>query len=274
MVRQSPPQLCFLKINVSSKESLELYKDLLGYFGYKKKYDKKYYLGMSNGKTEFLIFHGAHIGQSGTYISSPGISSFYLEAKTKSAVDKFNKEFLKTRKIKPTVNYITKNKRLREVFFFNKEGVGFGLENKIQNNGKDFSESDVRVLTFRLINEESLIFHKKLLMFLGYRLIGEDKIKKANFRGADIGNNEITFGLYISDLGMKNNEGSDAYIPDTGITTLFLRVKDRQVVDNLIKKFLKPNKVNYVFNNPCHEKEGRYSVFFDTPEKITIGIIS
>lgn len=271
---QKKPQLCFLKANIAGRESLKLYRDLLSYFGYEKKFDKKYYFSMSNGKTEFLIYHGSHIDPKGIYIGSTGISGFYLEAKNRSAVDKFNKNFLRVHNIKPISNFISPKKKWREIYFFNKENTGFGLYHNPGNKNKEIIESDIKRLGIRLLNEDSFVFHKNLLLFLGYKLIGECRDKEYNNHSAFVGDDNLWFELWTKDLDTKNNEGSGIYCIDAGLSAFFIEVKDKKEVDRVVNKFLKPNKINYRFNDASRIEEGDYSVFFTTPERMTIGIVS
>jgi hypothetical protein len=270
----SKPRLSFLKANVATKESLDFYKKFLGYFGYKITHDRGYCFSMSNGQTEFLVYPGANIDPRGIYVGSIGVSGVYFEVKNRNAVDRFNRQFIKQQNIEPLCNYCSPKRKYREIYFFNKERTGFSIFSDPKNRNKKIIESNIKRLGIRVVNEESLNFHKSFLMFLGYKLIGEYKDDEHNVRSILVGNNELVFEIYIMDFAIQNKAGSGIYNIDAGINAFFLKVSDKEEVDKFIGKFLKPNKVNFRFNNENCREEGNYSIFFTTPEKLTIGIVS
>lgn len=98
-------QITFLKIAVGYKKSIPFYKDLLTCLGYKVKDENDRMLNLSNGETEFFIFHSVNMTGSGIYVLDSGVSSIFFEVPSRGAVDKFYDKFLKPRKIEPRWNW-------------------------------------------------------------------------------------------------------------------------------------------------------------------------
>lgn len=72
----------------------------------------------------------------------------------------------------------------------------------------------------------------------------------------------------------KNVSGSGVYVIDTGINALFFKVKDKQAMVDFYARFILPRKIRVRFGDPMREDERENSLFFDTPEHITVGIVS
>ncbi len=112
---------------------------------------------------------------------------------------------------------------------------------------------------------ESLEFFTALFTFLEFKITWQSE------QEVDFTNGEIGIVVYHA----FNVVGSGIYILNTGINALFFRVKGRKEVDRFADKFLKVRRIPTTTNESWREKEeGKYSVFFKTPELITIGIIS
>ena len=111
---------------------------------------------------------------------------------------------------------------------------------------------------------ESLTFFKDLFLYLDFKLTFELD-HQIHFTNGQMGV-VIHHCFHVS--------GSGIYVMDTGINTLFFKVDSREKVDKFYEKFLKVRQIPITTNEIGREEEGGYSIFFKTPERITVGIIS
>ncbi len=91
------------QINVSKKgKSFKFYKDLLGYLGYEKIMEGDFDFGMTNGLTDFWIVKTQDkFKRNKFHRKNTGLNHISFGVSSKENVDKFVKEFLVPRKIKP-----------------------------------------------------------------------------------------------------------------------------------------------------------------------------
>ncbi len=113
-------------------------------------------------------------------------------------------------------------------------------------------------------SKESLKFFTDLFKFLKFNLVYQDE-QQVHFTNDNFG-----FVVYH----MFNVTGSGIYVLNTGVNALFFKVQDKQEVDRFYSQFLKVRRIPIKTNSAFIQEEGEYSIFFETPEKITIGIIS
>ena len=126
------------------------------------------------------------------------------------------------------------------------------------------STSHLSFLKIDVGSNDSLLFLKDLLICLNYKIISEGgHWFHAEQNGTEIA---VYHSLHVS--------GSGAYILNTGVNALFFTVKDKVEVNKIYENFLKPRHVKVRPNGDRHNEEGKYSMFFDTEEKIVIGIVS
>jgi hypothetical protein len=113
-------------------------------------------------------------------------------------------------------------------------------------------------------SKDSLTFHKEIFAALGYDI------------------NDNSENMFIA-KGQKSNflvyhgsnmVGSGVWLLDTGVSAQFFKVENKKAVNEFCKKVLDPRQIKPRPNNKHREEEGKYGIFFDTPEKITIGVIS
>ncbi len=94
--------LYHLQLNVSAR-SLDFYKDLFTYLGYKIIDESDEYIGVSNGTTDFWLMKTEEkYLVSGFHRKNTGINHLAFAVEGKEAVDQFSNDFLKTRRI-PTL---------------------------------------------------------------------------------------------------------------------------------------------------------------------------
>jgi len=126
-------------------------------------------------------------------------------------------------------------------------------------------KTNMRFFKIDVGSKESLQLHKDILLHLGYKIIYQNNLQ-ANMKNED--SEILVYHGY-------NVSGSGMYVLNTGINVLFFHVQDKKDVDTFKNKFLTPRKI--VFTNKDSmfiPEEGDYSVFFRTPELITIGVVS
>lgn len=114
-------------------------------------------------------------------------------------------------------------------------------------------------------SKESLKFFEALFTFLKFQISYKDD-QQIHFSNGETGI-VVYHGFNVT--------GSGIYVLDTGINALFFRVESREEVDRFYDEFLKVRRIPITTsdNKYIREEEGRYSIFFRTAERITIGII-
>lgn len=92
-----------IQINVSNREaSFGFYKELLSFFGYKILYEGSEDLGMSNKTTDiWLMVSPEKFKDNGFHRKRVGMNHLAFGVETKKEVDRFIKEFLNVKGIKP-----------------------------------------------------------------------------------------------------------------------------------------------------------------------------
>src|ERR1700679_1661526 len=95
--------LYHIQINVSnSKKSISFYKDFFEYLEFEIIDEGEGYLGVSNGINEFWIMETERgFKKPSFHRKRAGLNHMAFGVKRKADVDRFAKEFLKPRKIKP-----------------------------------------------------------------------------------------------------------------------------------------------------------------------------
>ncbi len=97
--------LYHVQLNVCDKKGLAWYKDFFAYINYKLISDSGGWSGYSNGTTDLWItlVEKKHLGNK-FHRKASGVNHLAFVVKSKKDVDKFTKEFLQPRKIKPLYN--------------------------------------------------------------------------------------------------------------------------------------------------------------------------
>lgn len=92
-----------IHLNVSNKEkSLPFYRELFDYFGYKMIIERDWGFGFSNGKTDFWVTSTRKkYLRNKFHRKNAGLNHIAFGVESRRNVDKFIKEFLIPRKIKP-----------------------------------------------------------------------------------------------------------------------------------------------------------------------------
>ena len=291
--KKANAKLCFVKIDVGSKESLDFYRGLLNYFGYKIIDQNPWKYNMFGEQTEFLIYHKFNIDPRHVYwlMSDAAVLSVKFLVRNTREVNRFSEEFLGILNgMAPSSNIYSTKKGMRTLNFYNKEisciFVSGGQESKkffpnTKTKPKGMDRMDVKVNQLTLIarSEESARFYRDLLFYLGYKVI----TYKKEFL---MSNGETNFIIYRPYYKEAYYNTSEIYDIVAGITAIFFKVENKKEVDKFIEGFLKAEKTKFrlkldeeyrenmdIPKVPTRE-EGKYSVFFDTVEGLTVGIIS
>lgn len=135
---------------------------------------------------------------------------------------------------------------------------------KVKKASKFVIKSRISFFKIDVGSAESLKFFKEMLVCLGYEITFE----------RDHFSNAVNEGIEVLVYHSFNISGSGIYILNTGINSIFFEVESKKDVDEFYKKFLKPRHITIRRNDPAIMEEGMYSLFFDTPEMTTVGIIS
>jgi len=114
----------------------------------------------------------------------------------------------------------------------------------------------------------SLYFFKDIFTYFGWKVTYEDSTKIL------VTDDIIVIAIFHG----SNISGSGIYVIDVGCNTFFLEVETKEEVDKFEQEFLIPNRIptrrNETEKYQKEEEEGSYSIFFDTPDRLTVGIIS
>ena len=114
----------------------------------------------------------------------------------------------------------------------------------------------------------SLYFFKDIFAYFGWKVTFEDSTKIL------VTDDIITIAIFHG----SNISGSGIYVIDVGCNTFFLEVDSKEAVDKFEQEFLIPNRIpvrrGETEKYQKKEEEGNYSIFFDTPDRLTVGIIS
>lgn len=271
-------KLCFVKINACYKDVLDFYKKLFIYFNFKIiPTGQEYRVNATDGDVKFLISNTVNLNKKmRVLIPSIGGFSMSFRVKDKNQVNKFEKNFLGSFGIKPFIDLPKEGSTKCECSFKNRQCDFISIFSFSKGDKNDFSNKKLGINYFgiQVVNKKSLYFFRDLFFYLGYKLTKHFRFKKHRFEELVFCDNKMQFNVFVEDKGMQNTEGSGIDIIHSGVDTFFFKVEDKKVVAKFIKDFLKPRKINFRFNNPYREEEGKYSVFFNTPEKLTIGIVS
>ena len=271
-------KLCFVKINAVSSEILYFYKKLFEYFGYnvEKVRNRSCELSATNGEVDFLLSNSFNVNQEITYlVPDVGVSGINFRVK-KSDVEKFIENFVKPKNIELISNCHNKETGLHEAYFYNEQKeiisvFGYPKNSKDKRN----KQLGFNNLGIQAINKDSLLFYKDLLTCMGYKVVRKFAgLNGGSLREMAFCNGASEFSVFIDETGRKNTEGSMIGFLRSGVDAFFFKVKGKEEVDKFIKEFLKPRKINFRFNSPDVKEEGEYSVFFNSPEGMYIGIVS
>ena len=121
-------------------------------------------------------------------------------------------------------------------------------------------------------SKKSMRFYRDFLTYFGYKIKYEDATK------LKFSNGGTEFFIFHS----VYTTGSCMYILNTGINAIFFKVPSKRAVNKFYNEFLKPRKIEPRWNGKAIKRfmrtnakeEGKYSLFFDTPERIEIGILT
>ena len=272
-------KLIFLKINTISKEILNFYEKFFTYFGYnvEKVYNRNYFLKATNDELTILLDNGLNINPKiRRFISRMGISGIYFRVKNDNQVNRYKKEIVMPMGIKPMLDMKGKKSGIRTIDIYNEQKDVISVFSYPEKTKDKMSKKlGINSLAIKAINKDSLHFYKDFFTYLGYKQVrkysGNKKYILEELVFCDGG---IEFDVFAIGKGVENKEGSGIEAIHPGTDMLFFKVSDKKEVDRFVKDFIKPRKINFRFNNPeIKEGEGEYSIFFDTPEKLTIGII-
>ena len=113
--------------------------------------------------------------------------------------------------------------------------------------------------------KRSFDFYKKLLIYLGYKIIEEN-----NSLGMRNGKSDIWFKEFPKD-GKKNYNRRNV-----GINHIAFGVSDKKYINKFMKEFLIPNKIKTLYGSPRKFPEytkDYYAVYFEDPDKIKLEVM-
>lgn len=112
----------------------------------------------------------------------------------------------------------------------------------------------------------SFPFYKKLLDYLGFKIIHEEK----TFMGFDNGGFSIWIGQSI-DKYKKNK----FHRKNPGLNHVAFKVSSKRKVNQFTKEFLKKNKIKTLYESPRAFPEyskSYYAVYFEDPDRIKLEV--
>jgi hypothetical protein len=126
------------------------------------------------------------------------------------------------------------------------------------------TQTEINFIQIIVGSEESLSFHKDMFTALGYKIEESNPPDYMFYAYGD----KMTFLVHHG----ANISGSGIWMVTAGASALFFRVDNKGIIDNFCKKVLEPRHIKPRLNTKGRKEEGKYGIFFDTQEKLKIGI--
>jgi catechol 2,3-dioxygenase-like lactoylglutathione lyase family enzyme len=111
----------------------------------------------------------------------------------------------------------------------------------------------------------SFAFYKQLLVYLGYKIVEEDK--------DHIGMRNKPTDIWIKESPLKKNKFNRRNV---GVNHLAFGVSKKEDVDKFCKEFLIPNKIKPLYDSPRAFPEytkNYYAVYFEDPDGLKLEIV-
>lgn len=130
-------------------------------------------------------------------------------------------------------------------------------------------ESHIEHVQINVTNKaQSFPFYKEFLTILEYKVVMEDD--------QVLGMASKNDSIWIQQIEEKYKEGTPFHRKRTGINHIALWVSNKDDVDAVTEKFVKPRKLTQLYETPKEFPEyttGYYAVFFEDPDRIKIEVV-